>query len=403
MVPFYPLVVPVAYAWPRRRGLWVFGYVQGYKDNARYLFEHVAAAPPEGVEAVWLAQTKEEAAAVRATGRRSTWKRSPRGWLLQLRAGVMVLASGPSDLNRPLVGRGRMIQLWHGAPFKRIHADFPEGDKLFPGGGALIDRMNDVARRATNATRSRVAMIPSQSEVVATRYQSAFCVGPDVTPVIGTPRADIINATGAAADDEARRVRDSLLPPHLAGVSRLVLHAPTWRDGSGERFLADGFDPLALDALLAEHDAAMLIRLHPQGDQDVYDAAEQAGAKRIVINRGQAADVNVLMRAVDVLLTDYSAISVDYALLHRPIVYFMPDLADYEAGRGMYESPAAMTGGHHVRTWPEVLDALRTALADGGPYAEATGGVRDRYWSHRDTASCSRITEAIARLVGTAP
>jgi CDP-glycerol glycerophosphotransferase len=172
-----------------------------------------------------------------------------------------------------------------------------------------------------------------------------------------------------------------------------VLYAPTWRDGAGEAFLADGFDPVAVDALLEAHDAALLIRLHPQGDQRVFDAARAAG--RIVVGAPPEVDVNVLLRGVDVLVTDYSAISVDYALLGRPILYFMPDLEDYEAGRGLYESPSELTGGLHVRSWSELLAALGAALAGDGRYAAATAAVVDRYWAHRDTQSCERITEAL--------
>jgi CDP-glycerol glycerophosphotransferase len=401
MVPLYPVVLPVAYAWPRRADLWVFGYVQGFRDNPRYLFEHVVGTCSDRVRAVWLAQTEAEAEAVRALGYEAVAKRSARGWLLQLRAAVMVLGSGPSDLNRPLVGRGAMVQLWHGAPFKRIHADFPEGDNLLPGSNPLIVRANDVVRRATNRARSRVRLIPSQSELVASRYQTAFGVPPSVTPVIGTPRADVINASGPEADAEALAVRRSLLPPRLAEVGRLVLYAPTWRDGSGERFLADGLDPVALDRLLERHDAALLIRLHPQGEQDMFDGAAGAGSGRIVLNRGQEADVNVLLRAVDVLVTDYSAISVDYALLGRPIVYFMPDLAEYEAGRGMYESPSLLTGGLECATWAEVLGALDRVLGgDPGPYATATEDVARRYFAHRDTASCERIAAELLQRFG---
>jgi CDP-glycerol glycerophosphotransferase (TagB/SpsB family) len=401
MVPLYPVVLPIAYAWRRRSRLWVFGYVQGYRDNPRYLFEHVVATCADRVRAVWLAQTEAEASSVRSAGYEAIAKRSPQGWLMQLRAGVMVLGSGPSDLNRPLVGRGAMVQLWHGAPFKRIHADFPEGDQLLPGSGALVGRVNEVVRRATNRSRSRVSLIPSQSELVAARYQSAFQVGPGVTPVIGTPRADVINASGPEADAEALDVRRSLLPPRLARVGRLVLYAPTWRDGSGERFLAEGFDPAALDRLLERHDAALLIRLHPQGEQDMFDGADEVGTGRVVLNRGQHADVNVLMRAVDVLNTDKSALSLYYAHLRRPIVYFMPDLADYEAGRGMYESPSLLTGGLECATWPEVLDALDQVLGgDPGPYTAATEDVARRYFAHRDAESCARITEELLRRCG---
>jgi CDP-glycerol glycerophosphotransferase len=401
-VPLYPLVWPVSHGMPRRRGLWLFAYSHGYKDNPRYLFEHVVAAAPPGVRPVWFAQTKSEAATVQATGREAVWKRSPRGWLLNLRAGLVVLGSGPSELNRPLVGRAKVVQVWHGAPFKRIHADFPQGDDLLPGSGRVANLVNGVMRRMANNSR-KVDLLPSQSAVVATRYQSAFRTGPEATPVIGTPRADVIGEAGPEADAEAREARDSQLPPELQRVRRLVLYAPTWRDGADETILARGLDVAALDALLEEHDAALLIRLHPQGNPVVFDDAGIASSRRVRLRSGGPVDINVLLRAVDCLITDYSAISVDYALLARPIVYFMPDLVAYEAGRGMYESPSELTGGLHTATWDELLATLSKALADPTPYVDVVASVADRYWAHHDTESCARITEAMLHLTGGGP
>jgi CDP-glycerol glycerophosphotransferase len=397
-IPGAALLLPVAHSVPRRRQLWAFGYAQGYKDNPRYLFEHVAAHPPAGVEPVWFAQTAEEEAAVLATGRRAMWKRRPRAWWTQLRAGVAVLGNGPSDLNRGLMGRTRVIQTWHGAPFKHIHADFPEGDSLLPGGSAMARRGNDLIRRATNRARSKTALIPSQSAVVAQRYQSAFTVGPEATPVIGTPRADVIGASGPEAEAEARAARDAVLPAALHGVRRFLFYAPTWRDGTDESFLADGFEADALDDLLRRHDAALLVKMHPEAKQDVFRAA--ARSERIIVSGAGAVDVNVLLRAVDLLVTDYSAISVDYALLDRPIVYFMPDLEAYESGRGLYESPSVLTGGLHCRTWPEVIASIDAALTEPELYLAAVRSTAQRYWAHHDTCNCERITEEILRVCG---
>lgn len=400
MVPVQALVLPLAYAFPRRRGLWLFAYQLGYKDNPRYQFEQVVAAAPPGVRPVWFAQTREEEAAVRATGRPAVWKRRPRGWLLQLRAGVVVIGSGLGELNRPLVGRARIVQTWHGAPFKRIHADFPQGDDVVHGGGPVADAVNGVVRRIVRFTRSRVAMVPSQSEVVAARYQSAFGIGPAATPVVGTPRADVIGRRGPEADDEARRARESVLPPDLHGATRFLLYAPTWRDFGSEDVLKKGLDVAALEALLCEHDAVLLIRMHPHADPTVFEAVGAAPGSRIVVRSGSDVDINVLLRAVDFLITDYSAISVDFALLGRPILYFMPDLAAYEGARGLYESPSLLTGGLHSSTWDELLRSLASAFADPSPYVAATESMADRYWGHRDTESCARIMAEVLRLTG---
>jgi CDP-glycerol glycerophosphotransferase (TagB/SpsB family) len=399
-VPLGGLLWPVARSVPRKPGRWAFAYIHGYKDNPRYLFEHVVDAAPPGIEPVWLAQTRAEAEAVQATGRPAVWKRSPRGWWANLRAGAVFLGNGPSELNRPLMGRTMVVQSWHGAPFKKIHADFEEQDVLVKGGGALGRLVNAAIGRVTSASRSRVDLVPSQSAIVATRFQSAFRVGPEATPVLGTPRADVICATGPEADAELAQVLDQVLPERLRSAQRIVFYAPTWRDGRPDGFLADGFDVDALDAMLARHDAVLLLKLHPYADRDTFDQAGIGRSERVLLGAADGVDVNVLLRGVDVLLTDYSAISVDYALLERPIVYFMPDLEEYVGGRGLYESPEVMTGGLHRRTWPEVVTALDEALTEPEPYVVPVRAAAERYCAFRDTESCARIVAEARRRLG---
>ena len=95
--------------------------------------------------------------------------------------------------------------------------------------------------------------------------------------------------------------------------------------------------------------------------------------------------MNVLLRAVDRLVTDYSASRWTAALL-CPIVYFMPDLEEYAgACLGLYESPSLLTGGLHCRSWSEVLAALRAAAVDPAPYVAAVDSMVDRYWAFLDT------------------
>lgn len=47
-------------------------------------------------------------------------------------------------------------------------------------------------------------------------------------------------------------------------------------------------------------------------------------------------DMNVLLEICDLLITDYSSVQVDWMRTGKPIVYFAPDLADYEAKQGLY-------------------------------------------------------------------
>ena len=60
------------------------------------------------------------------------------------------------------------------------------------------------------------------------------------------------------------------------------------------------------------------------------------------------------------LVTDYSSLVFEYAALGRPMLFFAFDLDEYVASRDFYEPFTSFAPGRIVRTFPELLDALRT-------------------------------------------
>ncbi|POD88951.1 CDP-ribitol ribitolphosphotransferase [Lactiplantibacillus plantarum subsp. plantarum] len=47
-------------------------------------------------------------------------------------------------------------------------------------------------------------------------------------------------------------------------------------------------------------------------------------------------EINDLLLVADQLITDYSSVCFEYALLKRPMIFFAPDLADYMQSRSFY-------------------------------------------------------------------
>lgn len=56
-------------------------------------------------------------------------------------------------------------------------------------------------------------------------------------------------------------------------------------------------------------------------------------------NLSSIEDTQVVLRASDVLITDYSSIVWDYSLLHRPLFLFIADLKEYNENRGFCIPP----------------------------------------------------------------
>ena len=84
-------------------------------------------------------------------------------------------------------------------------------------------------------------------------------------------------------------------------------------------------------------------------------------------------DITPLMLISDALITDYSSVMFDYALLDRPMVFHVPDYDDYvNRSRGAYFDLLAHAPGPITHTDDDLFDAL----AD-------LPGVTERYADHR--------------------
>ena len=88
----------------------------------------------------------------------------------------------------------------------------------------------------------------------------------------------------------------------------------------------------------------------------------------LLLDVSVVADITPVLPAADVLVTDYSSIAYDFALLARPMLYLTPDLEQYAASRGFYESIEVFCGGSPARM---------------GHYIEkGDGGSRWRDWEN---------------------
>ena len=86
-------------------------------------------------------------------------------------------------------------------------------------------------------------------------------------------------------------------------------------------------------------------------------------------------DVTPLLALADGLITDYSSVMFDYALLDRPMFFFTYDYEEYvHEGRGTYFDLRERAPGPVVRTEEELYTALVSLDEQAEKYAEAREG-----------------------------
>jgi len=197
----------------------------------------------------------------------------------------------------------------------------------------------------------------SSSEHTRSAYATALRTPIERVLPLGSPRTDLFFDEAAVADAR-RRLLDR--HPNLEG-RRIVLYAPTFR-GRGERKrAAPGLDAERLRALLPG-DHALVLKAHPnlhrgRSGRRGYDA---------VID--PATEINDVFTITDILITDYSSVVFDWALLRRPLVLLVADLVEYESDPGLFLDYRTEMIGAQVIDTEGVADAILNDAFDFGPY-----------------------------------
>ncbi|WP_282432292.1 CDP-glycerol glycerophosphotransferase family protein [Microbacterium hominis] len=117
----------------------------------------------------------------------------------------------------------------------------------------------------------------------------------------------------------------------------------------------------------------LLIRSHPHG-AGAY--ARHAGERIRLLGADLVAEVTPLLPAIDVLITDYSSIVFDAALVPVPAVFLTPDLAAYARTRGFYGTFRDVSGEAPATTWDEAIAQTRAVLTDPAEHARRVAAAR---------------------------
>lgn len=267
----------------------------------------------------------------------------------------------------------RIVQLWHAVgAFKTV--GYSRAGKS---GGP--NPYGPAHKNYTFATVSSTADVPT--------YAEAFGIPESHVIPTGVPRVDRFFAP-------AQRVaaHTSALEAFPEARGRFtILFAPTFR-GNGARsatYDLDRIDYPALHALCVEKDAVCIIRMHPFV-RDPLRIPEHL-TDRLIDGSAAPIDINDLLFAVDLLITDYSSIVYEYSILGRPVLFYAYDLDEYVASRDFYEPYESFVPGRIVRTFDELLDAIRRDEYE----IEKVAPFAARHFDHLDGGSTDRVIDLI--------
>ena len=221
------------------------------------------------------------------------------------------------------------VQVWHAAgAFKKF--GYSVLDRSFGADEALVERV---------PIHANYDLCLVSAAAVAPHYAEAFRVPLDrFTSAIGIPRTDLFFDHARRARAEADIRRRYAIPDGR----RVILYAPTFRGDSVTAARDDDLLDLRALADVIGDDHVVLLRLHPFVRRRATLGRDVAG---FAIDVSDHPDVNELMLVSDVLVTDYSSVIFEFALLGRPIAFLAPDREAYVGERGFYvDFPEDMPG-----------------------------------------------------------
>lgn len=211
------------------------------------------------------------------------------------------------------------INTWHGVPTK------------YMGYEHTVERVENARGPARNFLGADY-LISANKFMTEVMYKRAYKLDglyEGTTLEIGYPRSDLlINA-------DIKKVKQKLEDIGIKTDKKIILYAPTWKGNLYNQLEYDVEEFKNTVKKFSENIDQSKYRIYLRVHYFLYKIlAEDSELKDILIPF--TIDTNELLSVVDILISDYSSIFFDFLITGRPIVFYVPDLKEYESGRGLY-------------------------------------------------------------------
>ena len=349
---------------PRNKKMIIFGAWWGnkYDDNSRALFEYTVKNRPD-IQAYWLSSNKNVVNSIIKKGYPAIYSKSIKAIYIALRTGYECYCTSQVDVGSNLtkyLGGCTIINLWHGVPLKKILYD----DSITNKKTKIIASLKIKLSKITNPNW----FVICTSDFYYKIYQHAFRISGDKVLNLGQARNDYLFY------DLSNPYKEK-----YAGKT-IIVYMPTHRqEGRRTLNIANVLDLYSLDVLLKKSNAILLIKKH-------YYHREEPSLREEFENIQEVTDDNpeayVLLKAADILISDYSSVYIDYLLLKRPQLFFCFDYDDYIMNdREMYIDYFSNVPGPICKNSEELLMELKEVLSGVDRYQARRQQQLDFFYS----------------------
>lgn len=320
----------LTYLFPRNRNIWVYGgALDNFLDNEKWCFLHAIKSVPHKKH-VWLTRNKQLMNFLKERGFNCVDSTSLNGILTALRAKVFIHGSSVDDFCYGfLTGGAIRCNLWHGIPLKKIGYD----DHLSPHAPYKSGTFKGWLVRSYAPEK----LVFTTSVKLQDIFARAFNVRLENVVVAGYHRTipffmDKNDLGEYIRKMESRSLNDLYQFMRNHPADKHCIYMPTFRDAKPDfiREALPDFD--VLEEVCKINHVYFYLKLHRFTKLEI-----PLDKYTHIINLDSTMDIYPVLPLTDILITDYSSIFFDYALLRKPIIFYPYDLKEYTTkSREMY-------------------------------------------------------------------
>lgn len=378
---YWFFILPMQCCLPiKKKSIVLIGKYGSFSDNVKYLFLHINNLGVRDIEVTYFVKDRKLYKLLRDKGLPVLLHPTPKSIVKLIRCAVIFVAGNLSKFDNLSSSRAYRVQLWHGAGMKK-------GGSLRKKQFGASEFMYKMSKAIGFQVRWSLAVSPSPfySKIFAERFN------PEEIAETGFPRNDCLfrEATpfeliGSDAELIARA------NSYKEQGYRIILYAPTFRDTGGDA-ISDGVLNLQeLSNFSKENKIIFIFKMHPQAKN-----AKELFKFSNVWEYNKKCDIYPMMRLVDLLITDYSSIYMDYNLLNRPIIFFPYDYDKYvQKDRDIAFDYGWITPGLKCHNQAELQQAVKEFLVDKkDAFEERRKEICDLAFAHKDGLAAHRLFE----------
>ncbi len=269
----------------------------------------------------------------------------------------------------------KYIQTWHGTPLKKLGVDISHTTNI---------RTSTKDYKLMNKLDShKITYFISPNNYATSKFISAFELRKSQIFECGYPRNDFL------VNHKISDVINLRKKLNIPFDKKVVLYAPTWRDNSYT--LKEGYtdnSPINLEELSKQLDEHIILyRSH-------YMSKPKEQFEN-VIDVSDYDDINDLYIVSDILVTDYSSVFFDFAILRKPIIFYMYDLEEYQnKTRGFYFNIEQILPGPIVKTKSELIKHITQPTLSNN-YDE----FRTVFCANEDGSASKRVIDTLIKKI----